>query len=99
MGNMVRGNWVTVLNDEGFHFKVFPPEIHMDETGLAGSADKEALVICIGTSCGNVHLNIALRYLHRRRQEREEGSTPDCKFRPESSPKWGRGSAVRTEVG
>jgi chemotaxis protein CheX len=70
MANMVIGNSVTLLNDQGFHFKVFPPEIHMDETGLAGNADTEALVICIETPCGNVYLNIAMHYLRRRRQER-----------------------------
>ncbi len=70
MANMVIGNSVTLLNDQGFHFKVLPPEIHMDETGLAGSADTEALVICIETPCGNIYLNIAMHYLHRRRQER-----------------------------
>jgi chemotaxis protein CheX len=72
MANMVIGNSVTLLNDQGFHFKVFPPEIHMDEKGLAGSADTEALVICIETPCGNIYLNIAMHYLHRRRQERKE---------------------------
>ncbi len=72
MANMVIGNSVTLLNDQGFHFKVFPPEIHMNETGLAGSADIEALVICIETSCGAIYLNIAMHYLHRRRQERKE---------------------------
>jgi chemotaxis protein CheX len=70
MANMVIGNSVTLLNDQGFRFKVFPPEIHADETGLAGSADTEALVICIETPCGNIYLNIAMHYLHRRRQER-----------------------------
>ncbi len=72
MANMVIGNSVTLLNDQGFHFKVFPPEIHVDETGLEGSADTEALVICIETPCGNIYLNIAMHYLHRRRQERKE---------------------------
>ena len=70
MANMVIGNSVTLLNDQGFHFKVFSPEIHMDETGLAGSAETEAMVICIETPCGNIYLNIAMHYLHRRRQER-----------------------------
>jgi len=70
MANMVIGNSVTLLNDQGFHFKVFPPEIHMDETGLVGSAETEAMVICIETPCGNIYLNIAMHYLHRRRQER-----------------------------
>ena len=70
MANMVIGNSVTLLNDQGFHFKVFPPEIHMNDAGLEGSTDTEALVICIETPCGEIYLNIAMHYLHRRRQER-----------------------------
>jgi len=70
LANMVIGNSVTLLNDQGFHFKVFPPEVHMNESGLVGSADTEALVICIETPCGDIFLNIAMRYLHRRRAER-----------------------------
>src|SRR5437016_13028294 len=70
LANMVIGNSVTLLNDQGFRFKVFPPEVHMNEAGLAGSADTEALVICIETPCGDIFLNIAMRYLHRRRAER-----------------------------
>jgi chemotaxis protein CheX len=70
MANMVIGNSVTLLNDQGFHFKVFPPEIHMNDRGLAGTADTEALVICIETPCGEIYMNIAMRYLHRRRTER-----------------------------
>jgi chemotaxis protein CheX len=70
MANMVIGNSVTLLNDQGFHFKVFPPEIHMNDEGLGGSADTEALVICIETPCGEIYLNIAMHYLHRRRSER-----------------------------
>jgi chemotaxis protein CheX len=71
LANMVIGNSVTLLNDQGFRFKVFPPEIHMNDQGLAGNADTEAMVICIETPCGEVYLNIAMHYLHRRRQERE----------------------------
>jgi len=41
-----------------------------DEAGLGRSADTEGLVICIETPCGNIYLNIAMHYLHRRRQER-----------------------------
>src|SRR5260370_14334064 len=52
MANMVIANSVTLLNDQGFPFKVFPPEIHMDETGLGGSAHTEALAISIETPCG-----------------------------------------------
>jgi len=69
LANMVIGNSVTLLNDGGFRFKVFPPEIHMNEKGLAGSADTEAMVICVETPCGEVYLNIAMHYLRRRRRD------------------------------
>ena len=52
LANMVIGNSVTLLNDQGFRFKVFPPEIHMQDEGLAGDHDTEAMVICIDTPCG-----------------------------------------------
>jgi CheY-specific phosphatase CheX len=71
LANMVIGNSVTLLNDQGFRFKVFPPEIHANETGLAGSADTEAMVLCIETPCGEIFLNIAMHYLHRRRSEHD----------------------------
>src|SRR5258707_9407371 len=67
LANMVIGNSVTLLNDQGFHFKVFPPKIHMNDESISGSADTEALVICIETPCGEIYLNIAMHYLHRRR--------------------------------
>jgi chemotaxis protein CheX len=71
LANMVIGNSVTLLNDQGFRFKVFPPEIHVNDQGIAGTADTEAMVLCIETPCGEVYLNIAMQYLHRRRRERE----------------------------
>ena len=77
LANMVIGNSVTLLNDQGFRFKVFPPEIHMNDEGLAGSADTEAMVICIETPCGEVYLNIAMHYLHRRRKERDPAAALD----------------------
>jgi chemotaxis protein CheX len=70
LANMVIGNSVTLLNDQGFHFKVFPPEIHMNEEGLGSSKDTEAMVLCMDTPCGEIFLNISMQYLHRRRQER-----------------------------
>src|SRR6266850_2397439 len=66
LANMVIGNSVTLLNDQGFRFKVFPPEIHMSEQGLGGNTDTEAMVLCIETPCGEIYLNIAMHYLHRR---------------------------------
>jgi chemotaxis protein CheX len=74
LANMVIGNSVTLLNDQGFRFKVFPPEIHMNEEGLAGSVDTEAMVICIETQCGEIFLNISMHYLARRRHDRDNAA-------------------------
>ena len=71
LANMVIGNSVTLLNDQGYTFKVFPPEVHTSDEGLAGSADTEAMVLAIETSCGNIFLNIAMHHLARRRRERD----------------------------
>lgn len=75
LANMVIGNSVTLLNDGGFRFKVFPPEIHVNDQGLGGSSDTEAVVICMETPCGAVYLNIAMHYLQRRRRERETATS------------------------
>jgi chemotaxis protein CheX len=74
LANMVIGNSVTLLNDQGFHFKVFPPEIHMNDEGLASTKETEALVLCMETPCGEIFLNISMHYLQRRRSER--GTVP-----------------------
>jgi chemotaxis protein CheX len=62
LANQVAGNAITVLNDQGFHFRVHPPVLHTSEHGSRSSEDTEALVICFETGCGNVFMNIALRY-------------------------------------
>ena len=77
LANMVIGNSVTLLNDQGFRFKVFPPEIHVNDQGLAGGSDTEAMVICIETPCGEIYLNIAMHYLRRRRHERDAAPVLD----------------------
>ena len=77
LANMVIGNSVTLLNDQGFRFKVFPPEIHTSEQGLAGTVETEAMVLCIETPCGEIYLNIAMHYLHRRRHEQSAVSALD----------------------
>jgi CheY-specific phosphatase CheX len=71
LANMVIGNSVTLLNDQGYRFKVFPPEIHTNDQGLAGSRDTEAMVLAIETTCGNIFLNIAMHHLTRRRRDRD----------------------------
>jgi len=70
LANMVIGNAVTSLNDQGFHFKISPPEVHTDEQGLSGSEDTEALVMCFETPKGSLFMNIAMRYNRRRKEER-----------------------------
>ncbi len=71
LANMVIGNAVTSLNDQGFRFRVAPPELHASEAGLKNTEDTEALVMSLDTPQGKVFMNIAMHYHHRRRGERE----------------------------
>ena len=70
LANLVIGNAVTTLNDQGFRFKIAPPIAHTAEKGFAGSEDTEALVMAVETPSGAVYMNIAMRYNRRRREER-----------------------------
>ncbi len=69
LANMVIGSAVTSLNDQGFRFKIHPPEVHDAETGYKGSEDTEALVMVFDTPAGSVFMNIAMRYNRRRRAD------------------------------
>jgi chemotaxis protein CheX len=71
LANMVVGSAITSLNDQGFEFKIFPPEVHRAEVGEQSSEDQEALVMCFDTASGKVFLNIAMRYNTRRRADRK----------------------------
>ena len=62
LANQVIGNAVTVLNDQGFDFRVHPPVLHTSDHGPKSSEDTEALVICFETGAGEIFMNIALRY-------------------------------------
>ncbi|MBZ5566246.1 MAG: chemotaxis protein CheX [Acidobacteriia bacterium] len=62
LANQVIGNAITCLNDQGFHFRVQPPEVHTAERGIGNSEDTEALVMCFDTPSGSVFMNIALRF-------------------------------------
>jgi chemotaxis protein CheX len=70
LANLVIGNAVTTLNDQGFTFKIMPPEVHSSDVGLKGSEDTEALVLVFETNAGDVYMNIAMRYNRMRRAER-----------------------------
>jgi CheY-specific phosphatase CheX len=62
LANQVIGNAITSLNDQGFHFRVQPPEVHTGEVGVGSSEDTEALVMCFETPSGSIYMNIALRF-------------------------------------
>jgi chemotaxis protein CheX len=74
LANMVIGNAVTQLNDRGFEFKVFPPEVLTQEQLEAAGQDSEATILCFETPSGNVHLNISMHYHVRRARERSHVS-------------------------
>ena len=62
LANQIIGNAIAWLNDQGFHFRVHPPELHTSEHGVKSSEDTEALVLCFETPSGNIFMNIALDY-------------------------------------
>jgi chemotaxis protein CheX len=70
LANLVIGNAITTLNDQGFRFKIQPPALHKGDDGFAGNEDTEALVMCFDTASGSIFMNIAMRYHRRRRAER-----------------------------
>lgn len=67
LANTVIGNAVTTLNDQGFRFRVQPPQIHDREFGMKNTQDTEALVMYFETPSGKVFMNIAMRYNRRRK--------------------------------
>ncbi len=62
LANQVIGNAVTTLNNQGFNFKVLPPEVHLSTEGLPSTQDTEALLMSFDTCGGTVFMNIAMRY-------------------------------------
>jgi chemotaxis protein CheX len=70
LANMVIGNAVTLLNDRGFRFKVFPPEVYTLEQSEKEGMDSEAMVLSFQVPAGTVFMNISMRYLRRRNRER-----------------------------
>ena len=69
LANMVVGNAISALNDQGVHFRIAPPQVHSDEHGLGGNEETEALVMCFNTDNGDLYMNIAMRYNHRRKND------------------------------
>ena len=69
LANMVIGNAITQLNDRGFEFRVFPPDLLTEEQCAKAGHDLEATILCFETLSGNVNLNIAMQYHARRFRE------------------------------
>ncbi|MGH9566461.1 MAG: chemotaxis protein CheX, partial [Candidatus Angelobacter sp.] len=67
LANMVIGSAITALNDQGFEFRIHPPQVHTAETGEKSTEDQEALVMCFDTIRGNVFMNISIIYKCRRK--------------------------------
>jgi chemotaxis protein CheX len=76
LANMLIGNAVTSLNDQGFHFKVTPPEVHAADEGFQATADTDALVMSFETPHGTAYLNLAIRKNTRRRSEHSAARLP-----------------------
>src|SRR5207245_10982715 len=70
LANQVIGNAITALNDQGFHFRVHPPEVHTSERGDKSSEDTEARLMCIEPCSGKAFMNVALRCNWRRQRRR-----------------------------
>ncbi len=66
LANQIIGNAVTVLNDQGFQFRVHPPAVLTSQQGSKNSEEIEAVVMGFTTECGSIFMNIALRYHCRR---------------------------------
>jgi CheY-specific phosphatase CheX len=70
IANMVIGNAVTLLNDRGYSFKVFTPELLTEEQQAAVGDESEATLLSFSTEHGSIFMNIAMRYYRRRSRER-----------------------------
>ncbi len=67
LANMMIGNAVTLLNDHGYQFKVFPPENVVNAENSSSKTETEETAIYFDTACGRVFLNICMHYnLHPR---------------------------------
>jgi chemotaxis protein CheX len=77
LANMVIGNAVTQLNDQGSEFKVLPPSILTEEQCAKIGRDSEATILSFHTPAGDVHLNISMHYHARRFGERSPVAVAD----------------------
>lgn len=68
LANQIIGNAVTALNDQGFYFRVQPPQIHRGES-FSSNHDTEALLMRFETPSGFVYVHVALHYNREKTQD------------------------------
>lgn len=60
IANMIAGNAASILNDMGYDFIVFPPQILMRNNMGGRMPDIEAFQVPLFTECGEMTMNVAL---------------------------------------
>ncbi len=60
LANMITGNAVSVLNDQGFDFSVSPPAVIRKKDLGEPSREVESLQIPLFSDCGEMTMNVAL---------------------------------------
>lgn len=61
LSNMIAGNATSALNDLGFDFSVYPPSLISRTEIEQKIAGIEIFRVLLGTSCGELSLNVALK--------------------------------------
>jgi chemotaxis protein CheX len=60
LANMITGNAVSALNDQGFDFSVSPPSVITRDGGTGSIAAVESLEIPLFSDCGEMTMNVVL---------------------------------------
>ncbi len=61
LANMITGNAVSALNDQGFDFTVSPPSVHRKDPAAGSGPHVESLQIPLFSDCGEMTMNVVLR--------------------------------------
>src|SRR5262249_55917865 len=64
LANQITGNAITSLNDQGFRFRLHPPELQLSDVPQSTEVTG-AVVLALAPASGSVFMNIALRYTPR----------------------------------
>jgi CheY-specific phosphatase CheX len=61
LANMIAGSAISVINDLGFNFRVYPPQILTKDSIRDETPEVEVFQIPLFTDCGEITMNISLR--------------------------------------